>query len=45
MNQDRRDFLQNSARLTAFVLTSAAVWRIEPVLAQSGQGRELGQQQ
>jgi aspartyl-tRNA(Asn)/glutamyl-tRNA(Gln) amidotransferase subunit A len=42
MNQDRRDFLQNSARLTAFVLTSAAVWRIEPVLAQSGQGRELG---
>src|SRR5580700_1562902 len=42
MNQDRRDLLQNSASLTAFVLTSAAVWRIEPVLAQSGQGRELG---
>jgi aspartyl-tRNA(Asn)/glutamyl-tRNA(Gln) amidotransferase subunit A len=41
MNQDRRDFLQNSARVGAFAFTSAAVWRIEPVLAQSGQGHEL----
>jgi aspartyl-tRNA(Asn)/glutamyl-tRNA(Gln) amidotransferase subunit A len=41
MNQNRRDFLQDSACLGAFALASAAVWRIEPVLAQSGQGREL----
>src|SRR5215468_1169686 len=41
MNQDRRDFLQDSARLGAFALTNSAVWRIEPVLAQTGQGREL----
>src|SRR6478609_148759 len=41
MKHDRRDFLQDSARLGAFALTSAALWRIEPVLAQSGPGHEL----
>jgi Asp-tRNA(Asn)/Glu-tRNA(Gln) amidotransferase A subunit family amidase len=41
MDQDRRDFLQDSARLGAFALTSAALWRIDPALAQSGSGREL----
>ena len=41
MEHDRRDFLQESARLGAFALASAALWRIEPVLAQSGPGREL----
>jgi aspartyl-tRNA(Asn)/glutamyl-tRNA(Gln) amidotransferase subunit A len=41
MDQDRRDFLQDSARLGAFALTSATLWRIEPVLAQSGPGHEL----
>src|SRR5208282_5758636 len=41
MDQDRRDFLQHSARLGAFALTSAALWRIDPALAQSGSGREL----
>src|SRR5262245_14450257 len=41
MNQHRRDFLEDSARLSAFALTNAAVWRIEPVIAQSGQGHEL----
>ena len=41
MEHDRRDFLQESARLGAFAFASAALWRIEPVLAQSGPGREL----
>jgi aspartyl-tRNA(Asn)/glutamyl-tRNA(Gln) amidotransferase subunit A len=41
MKHDRRDFLQDSARLGAFALASAALWRIEPVLAQSGPGHEL----
>ena len=41
MDQDRRDFLQDSARLGAFALTSVALWRIEPVLAQSRPGHEL----
>jgi aspartyl-tRNA(Asn)/glutamyl-tRNA(Gln) amidotransferase subunit A len=41
MNQDRRDFLQDSAFLGALALTSVAVWRIEPVLAQSSQEHEL----
>src|SRR5271169_5427894 len=41
MDQDRRDFLQHSARLGAFALASAALWRIDPALAQSGSGREL----
>jgi hypothetical protein len=42
MDQERRDFLQDSARLGGFALASAALWRIEPVLAQSGRGHELG---
>ena len=37
MDRERRDFLQDSARLGAFALTSAALWRIDPALAQSGQ--------
>jgi len=41
MNQDRRDFLQDSAFLGALALTSVAVWRIEPVLAEGSQGHEL----
>jgi aspartyl-tRNA(Asn)/glutamyl-tRNA(Gln) amidotransferase subunit A len=41
MNQDRRDFLQDSARLGAFALTSAAALRIEPSLAQTVQGSAL----
>jgi Asp-tRNA(Asn)/Glu-tRNA(Gln) amidotransferase A subunit family amidase len=41
MDQERRDFLQDSARLGGFALASAALWRIEPVLAQSGRGHEL----
>jgi aspartyl-tRNA(Asn)/glutamyl-tRNA(Gln) amidotransferase subunit A len=41
MNQDRRDFLQDSARLSVFALASAARWRIDPALAQSEQGHEL----
>src|SRR6516162_9902923 len=41
MNQDRRDFLQDSGRLGAFALINASLWPIEPVLAQSSQGREL----
>jgi aspartyl-tRNA(Asn)/glutamyl-tRNA(Gln) amidotransferase subunit A len=41
MDQDRREFLQESTRLGAFALTSAALWRIEPVLAQSGPEHEL----
>jgi len=41
MNQDRRDFLQDSARLSVFALASAALWRIDPAPAQSGQGHEL----
>jgi aspartyl-tRNA(Asn)/glutamyl-tRNA(Gln) amidotransferase subunit A len=42
MDQERRGFLQDSARLGVFALASAALWRIEPVLAQSGRGHELG---
>ena len=41
MDQERRDFLQGSARLGGFALAGAALWRIEPVLAQSGPGHEL----
>jgi aspartyl-tRNA(Asn)/glutamyl-tRNA(Gln) amidotransferase subunit A len=41
MEQDRRHFLQDSARVGAFALASAAFWRVEPVLAQSGSGHEL----
>jgi len=38
MDQERRDFV----RLGGFALASAALWRIEPVLAQSRRGHELG---
>jgi aspartyl-tRNA(Asn)/glutamyl-tRNA(Gln) amidotransferase subunit A len=41
MDQDRRDFLHDSARLGALTLAGAALWRIDPGLAQSGAGREL----
>src|SRR5260221_9626880 len=41
MDQERRIFLQGSARLGGFALAGAALWRIEPVLAQSGPGHEL----
>jgi aspartyl-tRNA(Asn)/glutamyl-tRNA(Gln) amidotransferase subunit A len=41
VDHDRRDFLQESARLGAFAVAGAALWRIEPVLAQSAPGREL----
>jgi aspartyl-tRNA(Asn)/glutamyl-tRNA(Gln) amidotransferase subunit A len=41
MNHYRRDFLQDSGRLGAFALINASLWPIEPVLAQSDQGREL----
>jgi aspartyl-tRNA(Asn)/glutamyl-tRNA(Gln) amidotransferase subunit A len=41
MDQERRDFLQDSARLGGLALAGAALWRIEPVLAQSGPGHEL----
>src|SRR5438034_11342780 len=41
MDQERREFLQGSARLGGFALAGAALWRIEPVLAQSGPGHEL----
>src|SRR5262249_31401917 len=42
MDQERRSFLQDTARLGGFALASAALWRIEPVLAPSGRGHELG---
>jgi aspartyl-tRNA(Asn)/glutamyl-tRNA(Gln) amidotransferase subunit A len=42
MDQERRDFLQDSTRLAGVALASAVLWRIEPVLAQSGRGHELG---
>jgi len=41
VDQDRRDFLRDCARLSAFALTSAALWDIEPALAQSGSERAL----
>src|SRR5258705_2138019 len=41
MDQERRNFLQGSARLGGFALAGAALWRIEPVFAQSGPGHEL----
>src|SRR6516164_10841032 len=41
MDQERRDFLRDSARLGGFALASAALWRIDPAFAQSGQGHEL----
>jgi aspartyl-tRNA(Asn)/glutamyl-tRNA(Gln) amidotransferase subunit A len=42
MDQERRDFLQDSIRLGGFALASAVLWRIKPVLAQSGRVHELG---
>ena len=42
MDRERRDFLQDSTRLTGFALANAVLWRIEPVLAQNGRGHELG---
>src|SRR5262245_6481542 len=42
MDQERRDFLQDSVRLGGVALASAALWRLEPVLAQSRRGHELG---
>src|SRR5262249_12386974 len=42
MDQERRDFLQDSARLGGFALPSTAPWRIAPVIAQNGRGHELG---
>jgi aspartyl-tRNA(Asn)/glutamyl-tRNA(Gln) amidotransferase subunit A len=41
MDEDRRDFLYDSARVSAFALASTALWRIAPPVAQSGPGREL----
>jgi aspartyl-tRNA(Asn)/glutamyl-tRNA(Gln) amidotransferase subunit A len=41
MDQERRNFLQDAARLGGFALAGAALWRIEPVLAQRGPGHEL----
>jgi aspartyl-tRNA(Asn)/glutamyl-tRNA(Gln) amidotransferase subunit A len=41
MDQDRRHFLQNSACVGTFALSSAALWRAAPVLAQSASGHEL----
>jgi aspartyl-tRNA(Asn)/glutamyl-tRNA(Gln) amidotransferase subunit A len=41
MEHDRRDFLQESARLGAFALAGATLWRIESAFAQSAPGREL----
>jgi aspartyl-tRNA(Asn)/glutamyl-tRNA(Gln) amidotransferase subunit A len=41
VNQNRRAFLSDSARLGAAALAGTAFWRIAPALAQSGSGREL----
>ena len=41
MDQERRNFLQDSAGLGGFAFAGAALWRIEPVLAQRGSGHEL----
>src|SRR6267142_651208 len=41
MDEDRRDFLYDSARVSAFALASTALWRVAPALAQGGPGREL----
>jgi len=42
MDQERRDFLQDSTRLAGVALASAVLWRVEAVLAQSGRGHKLG---
>src|SRR2546422_5937641 len=41
MDEDRRDFLYDSARVSAFALASTALWPIAPAVGQSGSGREL----
>jgi aspartyl-tRNA(Asn)/glutamyl-tRNA(Gln) amidotransferase subunit A len=41
MDKDRRDFLHDLARLSAFALAGPAFWRVAPALAQRGSGREL----
>src|SRR2546426_1343206 len=41
MDEDRRDFLYDSARVSAFALASTALWPIAPAVGQSGPGREL----
>ncbi len=41
MDQDRRDFLLNSARVGAFALGGTTLWNIDPVMGQRSHGREL----
>ncbi|HET7064135.1 MAG TPA: amidase [Rudaea sp.] len=41
MNQDRRDFLHDSARLGAAAIAGSALGHLDPALARNGQGREL----
>jgi len=41
MNQDRRDFLHDSARLGAAAIAGTALGHTEPALAHNGRGREL----
>ncbi len=38
---DRRQFLHDSARLSAFALAGSALWRISPALAQTGSEGKL----
>jgi aspartyl-tRNA(Asn)/glutamyl-tRNA(Gln) amidotransferase subunit A len=41
MNQERRNFLTDVARMSAFALAGPALWRIAPGLAQSASDGEL----
>jgi len=41
MNQDRRDFLHDSARLGAAAIAGSALGHMSPALAHNGHGREL----
>lgn len=41
MKQDRRNFLSDAARMSAFALAGPALWRIAPGLAQSAADGEL----
>jgi aspartyl-tRNA(Asn)/glutamyl-tRNA(Gln) amidotransferase subunit A len=41
MSQNRREFLYDSARMSAVALAGSALWRIAPALAQTGKQREL----
>jgi aspartyl-tRNA(Asn)/glutamyl-tRNA(Gln) amidotransferase subunit A len=41
MNQDRRDFLHDSARLGAVAITGTALGHMDPALAHNGHGHEL----